>query len=163
MKIEDVIRVGNVDSINAENGTVRVRFPDRDDKITGELKVIYSKTHKDKDYYMPDIDEIVVCIFLPNQQEEGFVLGTFYNEVDTIPEGATSDKKIWAFADGGKFEYNKSSGELNIVGISAINITAPTINLNGNVNISGNLVTSGTTKTSGKVIEGHNHNSVTPF
>lgn len=163
MSLEDIIRVGNVDSINSKNGTVRVRFPDRDDKVTGELKVIYSKTHRDKDYYMPDIDEIVLCIFLPNQQEEGFVLGTFYNEVDIIPTGANADKKIWSFADGGKFEYDRSSGELNIVGISAINITAPNINLNGNVTISGNLETSGTTKTSGKMIEGHNHESVAPF
>ena len=96
MKIEDIIRVGNVDSINPENGTVRVRFPDRDDKVSGELKVIFSKTHMDKDYHIPDIDEAVVCIFLPNQQEEGFVLGAYYNEVDTIPGGANENTKIWS-------------------------------------------------------------------
>lgn len=39
--------MGNVDSINApENGTVRVRFPDRDDKVSKRLKVIYHKTHQ---------------------------------------------------------------------------------------------------------------------
>lgn len=38
MNIEDIIRVGNVDSINAQNGTVRVRFPDRDDKVSKGLR-----------------------------------------------------------------------------------------------------------------------------
>ena len=158
MTIEDIIRVGNVDSINPENGTVRVRFPDRGDKVSGELKVIFSKTNKDKEYHIPDIDEAVVCIFLPNQQEDGFVLGAFYNDVDTIPEGANENTKIWSFSDGGKIEYNRSSGELNIIAVSAVNITAPTISLNGDVNISGNLVTSGTTTTAAGIIDGHTHN-----
>ena len=162
MKIEDIIRVGNVDSINPENGTVRVRFPDRDDKVSGELKVIFSKTHMDKEYHIPDIDEAVVCVFLPNQQEEGFVLGAYYNEIDTMPAGANEDTKIWSFSDGGKIEYNRSSGELNIIAVSSVNITAPTINLNGDVNVSGNLVTSGTTTTAAGMIDGHDHGGAVP-
>ena len=157
MNIEDIIRIGNVDSINPENGTVRVRFPDRDNKVSKELKVIYSKTH------MPDVDEIVLCTFLPNQTEEGFVLGSFYNEVDTVPANS-SDIKVWQFSDGGKIEYNKGNGELNITAVSKVSITAPEINLNGDVNISGNLKTSGTTETAAGKIDGHTHGgSVPPF
>jgi phage baseplate assembly protein V len=160
MNIEDIVRIGNVDSINAGNGTVRVRFPDRDDKVSKELKVIYSKTHQDKEYHMPDINEIVLCIFLPNQTEEGFILGSFYNEVDVVPANS-SDIKVWQFSDGGKIEYNKGNSELNIE-VSKVNITAPEINLNGNVNISGNLKTSGTTETAAGKIDGHTHGGSVP-
>ena len=156
MNIEDIIRIGNVDSINSEIGSVRVRFTDRDNTESKELTVIYSKTHKDKEYHMPDVNEIVLCIFLPNQTEEGFVLGSFYNEVDTVPANS-SDIKVWQFSDGGKIEYNKGNGELNITAVSKVNITAPEINLNGNVNISGNLKTSGTTETAAGMLDGHTH------
>ena len=99
MNIEDIIRVGNVDSINAQNGTVRVRFPDRDDKVSKELKVIYHKTHQDKSYFIPEINEIVLCVFLPGTQEEGFVLGAFYNQEDTVPV-SDPNKAAWYFSDG---------------------------------------------------------------
>lgn len=152
MNIEDIIRVGNVDSINAENGTVRVRFPDRDDKVSKELKVIYHKTHQDKFYFMPEINEIVLCVFLPGTQEEGFVLGAFYNQEDTVPV-SDPNKKAWYFSDGGIIEYDKASGILLINAVSKVEITAPeveisagNITLNGNVSIAENLEVSGSTK-----------------
>lgn len=159
MKIEDIIRIGNVDSVNPSNGTVRVRFPDRDNKVSKELKVIYHKTHKDKYYFMPEINEIVLCVYLPNAQEEGFVLGAFYNQEDTVPV-SDSNKKAWYFSDGGIIEYDKSSGNMLInvinkleikspnVEITSDNITlnASSISLNGNTEIAENLNVSGSVK-----------------
>lgn len=152
MNIEDIIRVGNVDSINAQNGTVRVRFPDRDDKVSKELKVIYHKTHQDKFYFIPEVNEIVLCVFLPGTQEEGFVLGSFYNQEDVVPVN-DSNKKAWYFSDGGIIEYDKGTGSLLINAVSKVEITAPeieitagNITLNGNVKISENLEVSGDSK-----------------
>ena len=152
MNIEDIIRVGNVDSINAQSGTVRVRFPDRDDKVSKELKVIYHKTHQDKSYFMPEINEIVLCVFLPGTQEEGFVLGAFYNQEDTVPV-SDPNKAAWYFSDGGIIEYDKAAGNLLINVISKIEINAPeveitagNITLNGNVKIAENLEVSGSSK-----------------
>ena len=152
MNIEDIIRVGNVDSINAGNGTVRVRFPDRDDKVSKELKVIYNKTHQDKSYFIPEINEIVLCVFLPGTQEEGFVLGSFYNQEDIVPV-SDPNKKGWYFSDGGIIEYDKAKGTLFINAIGKVEITAPEveitagkITLNGNVKVSENLEVSGASK-----------------
>ena len=145
MNIEDIIRVGNVDSINAQNGTVRVRFPDRDDKVSKELKVIYHKTHQDKSYFIPEINEIVLCVFLPGTQEEGFVLGAFYNQEDTVPV-SDPNKAAWYFSDGGVVEYDKAAGTLLINAVSKVEITAGNITLNGNVKVSENLEVSGSSK-----------------
>ena len=159
MNIEDIIRVGNVDSVNAENGTVRVRFPDRDNKVSKELKVIYHQTHKDKHFFMPEINEIVLCIYLPNVQEEGFVLGSFYNKEDMVPV-ADSNKKAWYFSDGGVIEYDKSTGNMQINIINKLEIKSPAIeftsdsitlnssniSLNGNTSISKDLEVSGSAK-----------------
>lgn len=149
MNIEDIVRVGNVDSINPQNGTVRVRFPDMDDKVSKELKIIYSKTYLDKSYFMPEINEIVLCIFLPGTQEEGFVLGAFYNQEDTVPV-SDPNKKAWYFSDGGIVEYDKAKGGLTINAIGKVEIKAPDVEitagniiLNGNVKVSENLEVSG--------------------
>jgi len=48
-------------------------------------------------------------------------------------------------------------GSLTATAVVAATITAPTINLNGNVNISGNLITTGEVTGNGKVLSTHTH------
>ena len=79
MNIKSLIRVGSVSSVNPANGTARVAFEANDDNVTYELPVLTRGSKANKDYWIPDIDEQVVCLFLPNTSGrgvcQGFILG----------------------------------------------------------------------------------------
>lgn len=64
------IRVGVVSSVDLDQHTVRVLFPDLDNQVSSNLEVLRDG--------MPNIDETVVCIFLGNGLESGFCLGSPY-------------------------------------------------------------------------------------
>ncbi|WP_421663662.1 hypothetical protein [Lysinibacillus telephonicus] len=84
-EVPQFIRVGKVSSVNRNNCTARVFFEDRDDVVSHDLRVIVKNTMNKKDYWLPDVDEQVVCIFLPNGEETGFIVGSVYSDVDRPP------------------------------------------------------------------------------
>ncbi|QJT10227.1 phage baseplate assembly protein V [Oceanidesulfovibrio marinus] len=110
-----MIRVGVVTSILPEKGTVRVQLPDvhagGTPLVTRELPVRFDKTCQDKQYQMPDVGEHVLCLFLPNGQEQGCVIGAIYSEADTVPV-ADPDKRHIRFRDGTWLEYDRKRHEL---------------------------------------------------
>ena len=144
-----LVRVGIVTGVDETRGTVRVQFGDADYLISYDLPVLFSKTHADKCIHMPDLGEHVTCIFLPNGQEEGFVLGAFYSKGDAVPV-ASRDKRHIKFKDGSWFEYDRAAHKLSghVVGGDAelivdntakltagvsTTIIAPTIYIKGNL------------------------------
>lgn len=94
MDIKSLIRVGSVSSVNPANGTARVAFEANDDNVTYELPVLTRGSKANKDYWIPDIDEQVVCLFLPNTSGrgvcQGFILGTFYSRTGALSMGRAS-------------------------------------------------------------------------
>ncbi len=127
--VSAAVRVCIVESTNPEKVTVRVRIPDLDNLISYDLQVLQRKTRKDKDYWIPDLQEEVFCLFLGNGLECGFVLGALYNKEDTPPVNS-QDKRHIAFADGTWFEYDREKhrarthveGRLDIFATGDINI-----------------------------------------
>ena len=113
MNIEDICKVGEVAELFPANCTVRVKFEDRDNFISGELQVLQNKTHKDKNYWMPDLGEQVWCLFLGNGPIAGLVLGATYNAED-LPPGNSEGKKVVEFSDGTRFEYDRNEHKLDI-------------------------------------------------
>ena len=111
------------------------------------------QTKDNKDYWVPDIDEPVICIFLPTGIESGFILGAYYNQKDKPPV-IDQNKRTVKFKDGTIIEYDRkqhkltadvkgdidikatgkidinASGAMNIHSDTSINITAPKIDLN---------------------------------
>lgn len=138
MDIKKLIRIGTVSSINVDKGTVRVAFVAQDNMVTYELPVITRGSKSNKDYWLPDIDEQVLCIFLPNISGrgvcEGFVLGTFYSSVD-IPIEHSEDIHAVKFGDGSEIKHNRSTGKLTINVTGDIDIIAK-----GNVRINGKTI-----------------------
>lgn len=63
-------RIGTVHSINSRKRTVRVKYDEYDGMISAELKVVYQK-----DPWMPDINEDVLCICPPYGDGDGYVIG----------------------------------------------------------------------------------------
>lgn len=128
--LNNIIRVGEVSSINETNGTVRVKFDDRDNLISAELPLLNAE------YNIPDIGSQVLCLFLPNGLQEGFCLNGFYSDSNTPP---VQGKNIYykKFGDGTSIQYNRSTKELTI------NSAGPII-INGNVQVNGNINATGT-------------------
>lgn len=109
--VNQIVRVGIVTATYPARATVRVKLPDADGVITSELPVLFKKTLDDKTYAMPDVDEQVLCVFLPNGLEQGFVLGSMYSQVDTVPV-ASQDKWHTKFKDGTYLEYDRKTHKL---------------------------------------------------
>lgn len=138
MDIKRLIRVGTVSSVNAAAGTVRVAFAAQDDMVTYELPVITRGSKNNKDYWLPDVDEQVLCLFLPNTSGrgvcDGFVLGTFYSSVDAPVENS-GDVHAVKYGDGTIIKHDRSTGKLTINATGDIDIIA-----GGNVTINGQTI-----------------------
>lgn len=135
MDIKSLIRVGTVSSVNAATGMVRVAFAAQDDMVTFELPVITRGSKNNKDYWLPDVDEQVLCLFLPNVSGrgvcEGFVIGTFYSSVDGPIENS-GDVHAVKYGDGTVIKHDRRTGKLmvNITGDIDI-IAGGKITING--------------------------------
>ena len=138
MDIKKLIRVGTVSSVNAAAGSVRVAFAAQDDMVTYELPVITRGSKNNKDYWLPDVDEQVLCLFLPNTSgrgvRDGFVLGTFYSSVDAPVENS-GDVHAVKYGDGTIIKHDRRTGKLTINATGDIDIIA-----GGNVTINGQTI-----------------------
>lgn len=138
MDIKKLIRVGTVSSVNAAAGTVRVAFAAQDDMVTYELPVITRGSKNNKDYWLPDVDEQVLCLFLPNTSGrgvcDGFVLGTFYSSIDAPVENS-GDVHAVKYGDGTIIKHDRSTGKLTINATGDIDIIA-----GGKITINGQTI-----------------------
>src|SRR5690625_1554247 len=96
--VANLIRVGEVTSVNAGAATARVRFIDRENTESYDLQLLVRSSLKDKNYHMPDVGENVLCLFLPSGVEAGFVLGAYYPSGVGRP-ASTIDKTVTVFGD----------------------------------------------------------------
>lgn len=138
MDIKKLIRVGTVSTVNAAAGTVRVAFAAQDEMVTYELPVITRGSKNNKDYWLPDVDEQVLCLFLPNVSGrgvcDGFVLGTFYSSVDAPVENS-GDVHAVKYGDGTIIKHDRSTGKLTINATGDIDIIA-----GGKISINGQTI-----------------------
>ena len=81
--VRNLIRLGVVSSKNTANMTVRVVFDGKENLVSAELPVLNRGSQQAKDYWLPDVGEQVVCLFLPNSNgngvNEGYVLGSHFS------------------------------------------------------------------------------------
>ncbi|MCL1788861.1 MAG: hypothetical protein FWG33_00710 [Oscillospiraceae bacterium] len=95
----NIVRVGTVSSVDAASRTARVAFTDKKDsagnphisaplpvlrnvpfipaqKVPQQTEVSDSHKHDVKiSPWLPEVGELVLCLFLPNGESDGFVLG----------------------------------------------------------------------------------------
>ena len=107
--VSDMFHVGEVVNTDPESCTARVKLPDRDDFITSDLMVLQPKTHKDKYYFMPDIGEMVLCLFLGNGSSVGFILGSAYNKHDLTAYLGRQGSNYLKFEDETEINYDKEN------------------------------------------------------
>lgn len=140
--LKNLIRVGVVSSINPANGTAKVVFHEKNGLVSGDLPIIYRQTFRNKDYQMPDIDEQVVCLFLENGLEQGFILGAVYSSED-VPPSTDPNKRMIHFQDGTVIVYDRAAHKLTATVNGTAEITATHTTINGDVTINGTLTLSG--------------------
>jgi phage baseplate assembly protein V len=107
----NLFRIGIVQAVNPSAGTVRVRLTDKDDMITDELAVLTRGTMKNRFYGLPDVGEQVLCCFMGNGMEVGFVLGSIYSPEDPVP---VEDQDVWHWGIPGGFgvQVNRRTHEV---------------------------------------------------
>ncbi len=108
MLTRNMFRIGQVNTVREERGTVEVLFEDKDSTVTDELPML------SYEYDMPDVGDDVLCLFLPTGLERGFCLGSFFSRKNPPP---VQDKNIIMkkLDEDAYIEYNKQDKSLKIV------------------------------------------------
>lgn len=141
----DIIRIGRVSSVDENSVTARVIFEDRDSMVSDDLSILMPFTMKDKMYFIPAINEQVLCIMLPNSTSKGYIAGSIYNASDKPPV-QSKDKFNIKFEDGTTIEYDKSThtlkidckGDINLITSSKCNIKSK-LYVDGDINAKGSI------------------------
>lgn len=76
------VRLGNVSSIDYENGMCEVTYPDRDDTVTEMVPML-----SNQEYRMPEVDDLVVVLHPGDSPEDAVIMGTIWNEKIKPAEG----------------------------------------------------------------------------
>lgn len=110
------IDIGRVSAVYPERATARVLFDNQgaDGIVSRELPIISKGSMQTKDFWMPEINEMVLCAFLEGSGRQGFVIGTFFNEVDQVPVTSGRIRHL-SFSDGASVEYDLRSKVMTIV------------------------------------------------
>ena len=112
MKMNELARVGFVVSRQPEKHRVRVEFRDTVTAklVSGWLPVLVPRASADMAFDLPDVGDQVLCLFLGNGLEEGFVLGSMYGA--QTPPVSSGDKFHRTFSDGTTLEYDRAAHKL---------------------------------------------------
>lgn len=128
---QNAIRVGIVDGIDDHAGTVRVTFPDQDDKVIDNIALLAFEER------YPSIGDSVVCIFTL-EDGAGFCLGTYFND-NKLP---SRNKKFFVKKINDLIiEYDYLSKRLNISPINGTTINSNVV-INGNLTVTGRVISS---------------------
>lgn len=77
--LKNIVRVGTVSSVDANERTARVKFSDKNNLVSGPLKVLKNSplmaSEITIDPWLPKVGELVLCVYLPNGESDGFVIG----------------------------------------------------------------------------------------
>ncbi len=117
-----MMKIGVVTGCEPASCRVRVRLDDHDDVVSFWLPVMQGKTLRDKQYWMPDIDEHVVCL-MDEHNEFGVVLGAIYSAPDPVPV-ASLDKYHVRFDDSATVEYDRKEHVLSVYTPGRITVRA---------------------------------------
>ena len=129
--LRGAIRKGTISSVNPAAGTARVTFDDKGGAVSPELKLLHMFSGPNKDFWMPDIGEQVVCNFETNDKNfsTGWILGSYFTD-RMPPQVQSADIRRVDFSDGTFFEYNRATSTLTVNCVGDVVVKGATINLN---------------------------------
>ncbi len=122
-----MVKIGKVSSVDEKKGTARVLFEDRQNCVSGDLFVIMPFTLSGQVYYMPVVNERVVCIF--DECGTGFIVGSFYSD-NRLPIQGDKNMSYMDFNDGTILRYDRGEKRLDLICDNGeINIMARKVNV----------------------------------
>lgn len=109
------VDIGRVSAIYPERATARVLFEDKggEEVVSRELALVGRGSIRVKDYWIPKIDELVVCIFVEGSAKQGYILGSIFNDIDQVPIKDESKRHI-EFEDGAFVQYDTKTKNMTI-------------------------------------------------
>jgi phage baseplate assembly protein V len=126
-----------------------VAFDDLDNMVSYPMQIMTGHSVKRQDISLPNIGQHVLCAFLDNGNQEGFVLGSYFT-AQNLPKGGKPGVYRTEYEDGTVIEYDLNTSTARISSKNTINIeaknaaiTAETLAIKGNVTIDGNLSVTG--------------------
>jgi len=125
------VKKGIVSSVNPENMSVRVTFEDADDNVSAELPVLNRGSSGNKDYWLPDVGEQVVCLFETNDKNmsSGWIVGSYFSD-GAKPQVQDKDVRRLTFSDGSYIEHNRNTHEMTIKCVGHLQITGAKVDIN---------------------------------
>ena len=126
-----LISKGIVDKLIEDKHAVRVIFPDKDNLTSAELPVLTSFAAGNSSYALPQIGDVVACIFESEDDDSGagYVIGAFYDDKNP-PKAKSVDITRIDFKDGSFIEFDRSKGNLTVNCTGDIKINGRRIYLN---------------------------------
>ncbi len=162
----DGFRFGRVSAVNYAAGTARILYRDKSKEVTKELPLL------SLEYYMPEVDDLVLVGHLPNGPEAAVILGRFWSDKNMPPEGKRGlyRKDMSRTAGKAMMRYAEDESQADVtmpnlrVKTSVLEIDTETVNGRGSsVGFVGNrvrleggasiTVTGGTTSINGSTVE----------
>nr|DAP30077.1 MAG TPA: baseplate assembly protein V [Caudoviricetes sp.] len=156
--MQDILKQGEINSIDVKNGKARVIFPDRDNKISDWLNILVPFSESHSDNYNLVIGQTVIVLSLPDMMEQGYILGC-----PMRPSGISEGEVKRTFSDGGFYSYK--DGVLTLSPITKVVINADmeikkTLTVDGDTTFKSNTETKGTAKLDGINLNKHTHKGV---
>lgn len=151
-EIKNLFRIGTVCDLSSEGQQVRVNFDDLG-TVSPLMQVPAFGALGDDYFWMPEIGEQVMCMFMPTGNAEGYVLFSVRGSSNS-PKFANNNKRYIAFSDGGLLEYDKASGTLTI--------NAANIKITGDIDLTGGLTSSKDVVADGISLDNHVHGGIEP-
>ena len=106
---------GLVTQVDPKKYMLKVKYPAQDNVESDWLQVLTVKSHKDKYFALPDIDEQVLVLHIPGAQDVGYILGTTYSIKNPPPPTADSvDITMANWQDGTWFKHDRKSGDVEL-------------------------------------------------
>ncbi len=133
------VRFGTVSNYDAQRHMARIKFPDRDDIISGWLPVSVINSAGNHDEAHLDIDSHVLCLMQGNGTESGVVMGSIYDDKNK-PLTGNPNVRCTEYEDGTRIEYDRENHRMNINVKGDIVIEGSgsiTIKAGGNVRVNG--------------------------
>ena len=129
--LRGIVRAGIVSSVHPERNTVRVVFEDKDENVSAELPLMNRGAAKNKDYWLPDEGDPVVCLFAANDKNlsTGWVIGAYF-DAKHPPQANSPDIRRLDFADGSFLEYDRSTHTMTINCVGQLIIKGATVHIN---------------------------------
>ncbi len=134
---DDLIQYGTIVAIDASGkALVRVVI---DDRVTDWLPYKMKASKHIKIWIPPQIGEQVEVHSPYGEADSGTVEGSIYNKECKEPAGANAHTTIIEWSNGARVAVDTEANTMDIVNPGEVSITAPTVNINGDLNVSGTI------------------------